>query len=97
MILAMLVILFIYTAMSPKLGVEQTQHKIYHVFFYTLFGLLIGFYDGFFVPGTGNFWTIALVLLLGLDLKQATVQTKLFNVTSNIVSLAVFIYSGLVL
>jgi len=97
MILVMLLILFIYTAMSPKMGFEQTQHKINHLFFYTLFGLLIGFYDGFFGPGTGSFWTIALVLLLGLDLRQATAQTKLFNLTSNIVSLAVFIYSGLVL
>jgi len=36
------------------------------------------------------------VLLLGLDLKAATAQTKLFNFTSNIVSLGVFIYAGLV-
>lgn len=97
MIIVMLIVLFIYTAMSPKLGFEQTQHKLNHKLFYTIFGLLIGFYDGFFGPGTGSFWTIALVLLLGLDLKQATAQTKLFNFTSNIVSLAVFIYSGLVL
>ena len=97
MIIVMLIVLFIYTAMSPKLGFEQKQHKLNHLLFYTLFGLLIGFYDGFFGPGTGSFWTIALVLLLGLDLKQATARTKLFNFTSNIVSLAVFIYSGLVL
>lgn len=71
--------------------------ELNHLFFYLLFGLLIGFYDGFFGPGTGSFWTMALIVLLGLDLKQATAQTKLFNFTSNIVSLAVFIYSGLVL
>lgn len=55
-----------------------------------IFGLGIGFYDGFFGPGTGTFWTIALVTLLGLNLKKATAQTKVMNFTSNIVSLAVF-------
>ncbi|HIP18590.1 MAG TPA: hypothetical protein EYG78_04550, partial [Sulfurovum sp.] len=57
----------------------------------------MGFYDGFFGPGTGISWTIALVLFLGLNLKQATAQTKLFNFTSNIVSLSVFASMGLVL
>jgi uncharacterized membrane protein YfcA len=97
LIIVMLIVIFIYTALTPKLGLEPKPHKIPHGLFYTLFGLLIGFYDGFFGPGTGSFWTMALVLLLGLDLKAATAQTKLFNFTSNIVSLAVFIYAGLVL
>ena len=96
-IIVLLSALFIYTALSPKLGFEQRPHKLHPFLFYTFFGLLLGFYDGFFGPGTGNFWTIALVVLLGLDLKQATAQTKLFNVTSNIVALAVFLSSGLVL
>ncbi|HIP39007.1 MAG TPA: hypothetical protein EYG88_06465 [Desulfocapsa sulfexigens] len=97
LIIAMLIVLFAYTALSPKLGFKQQPHKIGHGLFYTVFGLLIGFYDGFFGPGTGSFWTISLVLLLGLDLKQATAQTKLFNVTSNLVALSIFLYSGLVL
>ncbi len=97
LIIAMLIILFVYTLLSPKLGYEQKPHKIHHLIFYTIFGLLIGFYDGFFGPGTGSFWTISLVVLLGLDLKEATAQTKLFNLTSNVVALAVFLYSGLVI
>lgn len=40
---------------------------------------------------------MALILMLGLDLKQATAQTKLFNFASNIVSLALFVYAGLVI
>ena len=97
LIIVMLIVLFIYTALTPKLGFEPRPHRIPHALFYTVFGLLIGFYDGFFGPGTGSFWTMALVLLLGLDLKAATAQTKLFNFTSNVVSLAVFLYAGLVL
>ena len=97
LIITMLIVIFVYTALTPKLGLHPRPHRIPHALFYTLFGLLIGFYDGFFGPGTGSFWTMALVLLLGLDLKAATAQTKLFNFTSNIVSLAVFLYAGLVI
>ena len=97
LIIIMLIILFIYTVLSPKLGHEVLAPKMKENYFYFFFGILIGFYDGFFGPGTGSFWTIALVMLLGLNLKQATAQTKLFNFTSNIVSLTVFASMGLVL
>ncbi len=96
-IIVMLVIIFIYTLLTPNLGSNTSTHKMPKNLFYIIFGLAIGFYDGFFGPGTGSFWTMALVLLLGLNLKAATAQTKLFNFTSNIVSLVVFIYSGLVI
>ena len=97
MIIVMLIVIFLYTLASPNLGKIHTNAKMQKPLFYLLFGLLIGFYDGFFGPGTGSFWTMALILLLGLDLKAATAQTKLFNFTSNIASLAMFIYAGLVL
>ena len=97
MIIFMLIVIFLYTLASPNLGSIHTTAKLKKPLFYTLFGLLIGFYDGFFGPGTGSFWTMALILLLGLDLKGATAQTKLFNFTSNIASLLMFIYAGLVL
>jgi len=96
-IIVMLIIIFIYTLLTPNLGSNTSTNKMPKNLFYIIFGLAIGFYDGFFGPGTGSFWTMALVLLLGLNLKAATAQTKLFNFTSNIVSLVVFIYSGLVI
>ncbi len=95
-IIFMLIVLFFFTLFNKNLGVAKKAHKLKPFVFYMIFGLLIGFYDGFFGPGTGSFWTIALVLLLGLDLKEATAQTKLFNFTSNIVSLGVFAYLGVV-
>ncbi len=96
LIIVMLIIIFIYTLLTPKLGEKSQKSRMNHYLFYTIFGFLIGFYDGFFGPGTGSFWTLALVLLIGLNLKEATAQTKLFNFTSNIVSLSIFIYLGLV-
>ena len=97
LILVMLVILFFYTLFTPKFGVHNNLHRIPHLLFYLIFGLLIGFYDGFFGPGTGSFWTIAFVVILGLNLKAATAHTKVMNFTSNIVSLAVFAWHAQVL
>jgi len=85
---------FLYTLFSPDLGTTDRQVKMSRYLFYPLFGLLLGFYDGFFGPGTGSFWTISLVVLLGLNLKKATGTTKIMNFTSNIVSLTVFIIGG---
>ncbi len=96
-IVAMLVLIFLYTLFSPDLGRIEKHAVMNKKVFYLLFGWFLGFYDGFFGPGTGSFWTMALILMLGLDLKQATAQTKLFNFTSNIVSLALFVYAGLVI
>ena len=93
----MLVFIFMYTLFTPKLGSQDRHHVLKPTFFYLIFGLAIGFYDGFFGPGTGSFWTIAIVMLLGLNLKSATAQTKIMNFTSNIVSLSVFIIGGKVL
>lgn len=93
----MLIAIFIYLLLSPKFGQTERRARMKRHAFYAAFGLLIGFYDGFFGPGTGNFWTIAFVVVLGLNLKNATAHTKIMNFTSNIISLAVFIHGGNVL
>jgi len=93
----MLIGIFVYLLLSPKFGHDETRARMNRYAFYLTFGLAIGFYDGFFGPGTGNFWTIAFVALLGLNLKNATAHTKIMNFTSNVVSLAIFIHGGNVL
>lgn len=92
----LLLSIFFFTLFSPKLGEIDKHHRLKPVLFYTLFGLLLGFYDGFFGPGTGAFWAIAFVMLLGFNLRKATAHTKVMNVTSNIVSVFTFLYAGLV-
>lgn len=54
----------------------------------------IGFYDGFFGPGTGAFFSTAHVVLRGQTLLTATAHAKLFNFTSNVAALVVFIAGG---
>ena len=62
-----------------------------------LFGISLGFYDGFFGPGVGSFWAVAFVLGLGFDLRTATGYTKVMNFTSNAVSFVLFVAGGQVL
>lgn len=90
----LLVAIALYTWLKPDLGREARPPRMARAPFALGFGLLIGFYDGFFGPGTGTFWTVACVLLLGCDLLRATAYTKAMNLTSNLASLAVFLATG---
>jgi uncharacterized membrane protein YfcA len=83
-----------YFLFSPRLGDEDAHRRVGEGLFALIFGLTLGFYDGFFGPGTGSFWVLALVALQGDGLIKATAKTKLVNFTSNIVSLFVFILGG---
>lgn len=62
-----------------------------------LLGLTIGFYDGFFGPGTGSFLTTALVALGGLGLVRAIANTKFLNLSTNVAGLLAMIAGGKVL
>ena len=57
-------------------------------------GLVIGFYDGFFGPGTGSFFVFLLVRLLGFDFLHASVNAKLLNIATNLAALALFALKG---
>jgi hypothetical protein len=61
------------------------------------FILLIGFYDGFFGPGTGTFFVITFLVLKKRNLMEATAATKLLNFSSNFASFLVFSYKGYVI
>jgi uncharacterized membrane protein YfcA len=58
---------------------------------------VIGFYDGFFGPGTGSFLILALHYLLKFDLVAASATSKLFNFASNIGALIAFVLAGSIL
>jgi uncharacterized membrane protein YfcA len=90
----LLVVIALYSWLKPELGRQPGKARLTPTAFAVLFGLTLGFYDGFFGPGTGSFWTMACVLVLGLDLLAATAYTKAMNLTSNLASLAVFLATG---
>jgi uncharacterized membrane protein YfcA len=54
----------------------------------------VGAYDGFFGPGTGTFFALALARWCRHDLLSATGRAKLLNLATNFAALAVFLYSG---
>ena len=59
--------------------------------------LLIGFYDGFFGPGTGTFFVLTFLIIKQRNLMEATAATKVLNFTSNFASYIVFQSKGFVI
>ena len=62
-----------------------------------LVGGCIGFYDGFFGPGTGSFFIFLFVRLFGYDFLRASAASKVLNVACNVAALIWFGFSGHVL
>lgn len=87
----------IYTLLRPNLGEVDAPPRMRRPWFDAVFGIGLGFYDGFFGPGTGTFWAMAFVLALGLDFTKATASTKVMNFASNVSSLLFFLLGGHVL
>ena len=82
-----------YTILSPRMS-DEDAHERLSARAYTPVAGTIGFYDGFFGPGTGSFFATTLVALRGAGLTRATAQTKLFNLTSNLASVLFFAIGG---
>lgn len=57
-------------------------------------GLLLGFYDGFFGPGTGSFFVFVFVRALGYDFLNASAAAKLLNTATNLAALILFAIKG---
>lgn len=56
--------------------------------------LAVGFYDGFFGPGTGSFFVFLFVRVIGYDFLHASAASKALNSATNCAALALFAYSG---
>lgn len=84
----------LYTLFSPNLGKIQQQPKMSYSTWQKTIVPSIGFYDGYFGPGTGTFFSLSGVSLLGDDFTKATANAKLLNFATNIASLIFFIFGG---
>ena len=83
----------LYILVSPRMTDEDAHHRVTSRG-YAPVGATIGFYDGFFGPGTGSFFSSTLVALRGYGLTKATALTKFFNWTSNLASVLLFALGG---
>jgi uncharacterized membrane protein YfcA len=60
-------------------------------------GLVVGAYDGFLGPGTGSFFVILLVVVLGYGFLEGSATAKIANLVTNLSAIVVFGLSGSVL
>jgi len=93
LILVLLVLVAIYTFMRKDLGTVSTEpaHGGRSVAIALGIGGVIGFYDGFFGPGTGSFLIFLFIRLLGMDFLRASVTAKILNVATNLAAIAYFV------
>lgn len=83
-----------YFMFAPRLTDADRAARLSFPLFVPLLGLVVGFYDGAFGPGTGSFMTLAFVALFGLGVTRAAGNTKVLNLASNFGALLLFIPSG---
>jgi uncharacterized protein len=99
LVLATVIVVGIYTLRRPALGMEtvlrhEGRGRVLRV---VAIGLGVGLWDGLVGPGTGTFFVILLVAVVGYGFLAATVLTKLANLTTNVAALVVLGTSGHVL
>ncbi len=99
MVLMLLIIVAIYTWFKPDLGkFENLRHlPKRRVQIAAIAGVVIGFYDGIFGPGTGSFLMLILVASLGYAFITASAIAKVVNVATNVGAIMVFGVNGAVL
>ena len=86
----LLLLILVYTLLSPRFGFKDNQPKMKATYFYLIFGFVLGLYDGFFGPGVGSFWVFLLTFFMGYNLIKATAYTKIFNLNSNVIATICF-------
>jgi uncharacterized membrane protein YfcA len=97
-ILVVLVLVGGYVLLRPRLGavtdLRFTGHR--HTAMAIAAGVTIGFYDGALGPGTGSFFVISLVGLLGYSFLEASAKARMANWATNLAALCVFVPQGAV-
>ena len=99
MVLVLLIVVAVYTWFKPDLGkFENLRHLPKRRFqIAACAGVVIGFYDGIFGPGTGSFLMLILVASLGYAFITASAIAKVVNVATNVGAIMVFGINGAVI
>jgi uncharacterized protein len=98
-VLVVLVVVGGYVVFRPSLGEITVLRfgRTRHTWTAMATGLAIGFYDGALGPGTGSFFVISLVSVLGYSFLEASARARLANWATNLAALCVFVPQGAVL
>jgi uncharacterized protein len=91
-----LLAVLLYTLAKKELGRHHTPRftGLAETAAVCVVGLAVGFYDGFFGPGTGSFLVFVFVRWLGYDFLNASASAKLLNTATNLAALALFAWKG---
>ena len=89
----------LYTWRRPELGLVSARKHAgrKHYGLTVAIGLGVGAYDGILGPGTGSFFVILLVSLLGYGFLEASAKAKMANLFTNLAAIAVFAHAGSIL
>mgnify|MGYP000867358696 CR=1 FL=1 len=91
LVLFLLIAVAVYTFWRKDLGHVETRALVpADRWRAALLGLVIGFYDGFFGPGTGSFLIFGFVRLFGMDFIRASASAKVINAATNLSAIAFF-------
>lgn len=96
LVLILILCVGIYSFFSKSIGLEDKFKgiNIKNITLGALLALSLGFYDGFFGPGTGSFLIFGLISIYGFDFVNASGNSKVLNFVSNITSLILFGLNG---
>lgn len=95
-VLVLLLLVSIYSLFSKNIGTEDNFQGLSkkNIFLGIILALSLGFYDGFFGPGTGSFLIFGLIGIFSFDFTRAGGNAKFLNFVSNIASLGMFALRG---
>lgn len=96
-ILVALTIVLVFMLLKSKLGLEKHEaasDKPVPVWGMAMTGLVLGFYDGAFGPGTGSFLIFSFVIFFQYNFLQASAASKMVNLATNVASVSFFLFKG---
>jgi uncharacterized membrane protein YfcA len=98
-VLGLLILAAIYVYVVKDIGLE---HRPLHTrvrgrWLGVLVGAVMGFYDGFFGPGSGSFLILIFASLFGFEFLVASGSAKVVNCATNLASVIYFAGTGQVL
>lgn len=95
-IIILMIFVAIYTLLSKNVGNVNNFKGVYKktIVIGLIISIVLGFYDGFFGPGTGSFYIFLFIILLGYDFRISAGNGKILNFVSNVTSLVLFVMNS---
>ena len=95
LVIVLMLVVAVYTFLRKDLGQTSSRELVpADRWRGVLLGGIIGFYDGFFGPGTGSFLIFGFVRFFGMDFLRASASAKVINTATNVSAIAFFASHG---